>query len=302
MTSNAATIAIRSGGSPCSDAANPFGAAYRGKGKTGTVVLARSAIRSQVDLPQPVQLNADVGAATFREEAGGQFFFNGIYSLPPPGACTIYTGMGDLLSEGPLPGNQPSVRLLDAGVAVTVSGAGGSRLIARTGVDPKEYFDLLGGVVPDVLLPALLLDPGQFSISGAGGADVGPFQGKVEMPPVLTNTNLGSVSIVRRASGLNLTWGPPPAGALAVAILGANYDLPTDSSAMFFCLAPAADRSFTVPPWILSAVPASRPRPYQSRGVLLMGTGLASPAVSTGGIDALLTVAIAASGQTVIYQ
>ena len=180
--------------------------------------------------------------------------------------------MGDLLSEGPLPGNQPSVRLLDAGVAVTVSGAGGSRLIARTGVDPKEYFDLLGGVVPDVLLPALLLDPGQFSISGAGGADVGPFQGKVEMPPVLTNTNLGSVSIVRRASGLNLTWGPPPAGALAVAILGANYDLPTDSSAMFFCLAPAADRSFTVPPWILSAVPASRPRPYQSRGVLPMGT------------------------------
>ena len=305
VVSNATTIAIQAQGAKCSDPANPFSPVYLSPGKTGTFVLARLNFTVQVDISQPAQGSVDDGFATFRQETGGPFFFNSFFSLPPPGACTVYTGQGNLLTEGPLPGSNATGKLLDAGASLSVTGAKGTLQIPQINNSFQNYYTHLGAVLPNLQqLPLLFLDPGSYTIAGTGGADVGPFQAKINVLAPLGYPSLASTYNVNRAQGITLNWAAPDPRVAAVAILGANYDLPTDSSAAFLCLAPAEALNFTVPPWILGAIPPSRPLKFQSQGYLILGTALYEPsaAFSATGLDTGFGVSIAATGQSVRYQ
>jgi uncharacterized protein (TIGR03437 family) len=305
VVSNSATMAIRANGQSCADAANPFSAPPFRNGRSGVVALARGNFRATVDVRTPVPLNADIGIAAFRQETGGPFAFNPIYALPPPGSCTVYTGAQDLILGGRLPGLATTGRMLDAGVRITATGTGAPKLIPRVSRDPRNYFGVLGATLPGLPnLPGLFLTPGAYTLAGSGGADVGTFQTRVTATEVLAYGNLSSITNVNRANPLTLTWSMPAPAVAAVAILGANYDAPTDSSSAFLCLAPPADRTFTVPAYVLGALPASRTLPFQSTGLLILGTLVYDPAsaFTASGLDAGLAVSIGAAGQTVLYQ
>ncbi len=304
VTSNAGTIAISPAGAPCSDPANPFSAA-NSKGKTATALLSRLLYSQTTDVTSPLVLNTDTAYATFREEAGGPFFFNPFFSLPPLGACTVYAGAGNNFLDQDLPAIRPSVRSLDAGSSITVrNSAGASAAVTSPNAQSKDYFGLLGAFFTTLSnLTPMFLDPGAYSVSGPGGADVGSFQTRIGVAAPLT-TNLSKLSVVNRAQPLTVTWSAPDVLTTAIAILGANYDTPSDSTGMFLCLASPSAGTFSVPPWILANVPQSRPRKYQSRGILILGALRVDPssAFTASGLDAGVAASLAAVGNSVLFQ
>ena len=56
-----------------------------------------------------------------------------------------------------------------------------------------------------------------------------------------------------------------------IVIAGASTDVPTNSSALFLCLASPADGQFTVPDYVLSSLPATRSQRALNFGILYVG-------------------------------
>ena len=81
-------------------------------------------------------------------------------------------------------------------------------------------------------------------------------------------------------------------------------DLPTNSTAVFLCVAPPGASSFTVPADVLANVPATRRRLIQSKGVVYVGQwNLKTPAkITAAGLDFSAVVPMFVAGTTVTYQ
>jgi hypothetical protein len=84
---------------------------------------------------------------------------------------------------------------------------------------------------------------------------VGPFTVSVSSPSLMNWTNMSAVSSVTRSQGLNLTWTGAPAGSFLV-LEGSS----TTSTVIggFTCTLAAALGQFTVPSYIVQALPASQ--------------------------------------------
>lgn len=300
---NATTVAIQApGNANCSDPFNPFGFLYQSAGKAGAILLSRLQFLAQIDTDQPASFTVDYGSASFSEEIGSQFFFNSHFAFPPPGSCAIYTGSQDLLAGGTLPGIAPTAGFLDAGASLTTSGSLGVRPLIRS-ANPGFYESILGSDLSGSGLPALFLNPGSFSITGTGGANVGSLQSTVTVAPVLQFAGLTGLTTIARNQDLNLTWEAPDPAVQLVAIAGSNYDVPTDSSAAFFCTALPSDRSLTVPSWVLSSLPVSRTKRHQSHGRLLIANFSYGPPTSkVSGVKAVQPISISAKGQSVLFK
>ena len=152
------------------------------------------------------------------------------------------------------------------------------------------------------LTDALFLDPGDFTLTGFGGPDVGAFQEPLKIPAGITWTNRDQISVIDRGRGFTATGSGAPAGTFA-AVIGANVDLPTNSSALFLCLAPPGAGSFTVPPEILANIPPTRANMLQSKSVVYVGTLPAQPtAFTAGGLDAGALLSVFLTGKTVVFR
>jgi hypothetical protein len=116
----------------------------------------------------------------------------------------------------------------------------------------------------------------------------------------LTWTNRDQTTKVNRAQPLTLNWSGGPAGQ-TIEILGENSDLRTNSSALFYCVAPAGAASFTVPPQVLAFLPASRPNPVDSTGIIFVISSVSTPLTASGS-DAGLASALYKTGKTVVFQ
>jgi hypothetical protein len=159
------------------------------------------------------------------------------------------------------------------------------------------------------LVPSsLLLNAGNLTLSAPGGADVGPFQAAITVPSAfeLTWTNQPSppaILTINRSQGLTVNWSGAPAGQ-PVIIFGGGVDLPSNSSGVFACVAPAGSSSFTVPAIALGNIPATRRNLLQSKGVVYVGALPASnPTMFTAsGLDVGAIVTGAFAGRTVVFQ
>jgi hypothetical protein len=100
-----------------------------------------------------------------------------------------------------------------------------------------------------------------------------------------------------------LSWTGGDSGQV-VGILGFGEDLPTNSSAVFVCIAPLGSSSFTVPADILSNLPATRPNPLQSKDVIYLLTlaGSSVQNLNASGLDVGLTSYYSIIGKTVVLQ
>jgi hypothetical protein len=83
----------------------------------------------------------------------------------------------------------------------------------------------------------------------------------------LTWTNRNQTTTVNRGAPLTLNWSGGPGGQL-VTILADNSDLHTNSSGLFYCVAPAGVTSFTVPHKVFSFSPPTRPNPLDSTSII----------------------------------
>jgi len=89
-----------------------------------------------------------------------------------------------------------------------------------------------------------------------------------------------------------------------IVIAGASTDVPTNSSALFLCLASSGDGQFTVPDYVLSSLPATRPQRALNVGILYVGALPLQNATSfvASGLDAGFALPVSGSAKSVSYQ
>ncbi len=293
--SNTVTIAVDPQGNRCSD---PSSAPYTRGGKFGTIALIRRQIRYAN--ANPPDLVADVALAGFSKEAGADFSFNPIASLPPAGSCNVYYGKGDFGGTATPFTTQASA--LKAGT-VTVNGSRSVTLLSGFDNGAAENIGLLGssGILPASLNPPPpFLSPGVYTVSVAGGSDVGAFSTQITVPnTAISWTNRDQISEVDRSQPLTFNFS---GGAYLVSVEGVNYDVPTDTSASFRCIVPGGATSFTVPNQILANIAPTRPDRTQSRGFISIATATQPAAFQASGLDNTAASFILQQSKTVTFK
>jgi uncharacterized protein (TIGR03437 family) len=302
VTSNAVTAAIGNPGT-CSDAGNPLAKAFIKGGNLGSLRLIRSNTYQNIAILQPGAVSTDVFTREFSTVEGGPFVFSPLFSQPPPGSCTLFfTPNSFWSSSGGFSAPTTITAALDAGATFSLNGNG-----TTTALTPAAGY----GAVPlgssATTLPTianhLVLNPGNYTLSAPGGANVHPFQVKLSMPQPFVWNEQQTLNVVTRSGGLTVTWSGLPAGQ-SMSIQGGNADLPSNSSAIFYCVAPPNATSFTIPASILAAVPATRSDDRKSKGMIYLmnsspGNGVP---VTAEGLDAAVAVPMYLFGKTVVFQ
>lgn len=216
------------------------------------------------------------GGGAFEDDARVQFlkltsFIPG--SLPfiatdvddqAPGTCIVYNNPNASFAN-----TVTGAVLLDAGSSATLTGPKGSVSIPVNG--KNAAFNMTGA----------FLVPGDFTISGPGGTDVPAFSGTITLPPAATLVSPTNNSSATRANGLTVSW-TGGSGSLEIAVNGC-VDSNCNTGASALCHIPASLGSFTVPAYVLQALPAST-----LAGLVLSSYSMASftnPAIGAASIE-----------------
>ena len=219
-----------------------------------------------------ISLNKDLGpptvppSVTYTDAATFKFFKVSPFSVgdqpfaatymddQAPGTCMVYNS----LSPGTYYGLHATTAAADAGSSFTVTGPNGSKTVAG---NPGQFSATLSG-------SGTFLIPGTFTISGKGGADIGAFSAPFNIPaaPVMTSPAIYATQPpVTRSSGLPVSW----TGGGSSAYVQIQVQSPTDSTytsgATAVCNVPASAGSFTIPPYVLLALPAGNLASFQFR-------------------------------------
>ena len=280
ITSNFGSLAVAPAGSFCADG-NGFTAAQiqqlqsaAGNSRLATLNLTRTVSSAAGTI--------DTGSAAFGMYTPTQLAaFFGPSQMPSLGGCVVY----------PFSGNTPAItdptqpQGLNAGAAIAVSGPNGAKQLT---VSQGGLAGLYGAqLATSADGGTLFLDPGSYTFSGPGGADVGALQGQFTVPATVVWSNAASNAAVNRAQGITVTWtGGDPNGFVNVS--GYSLAPAAGTGAMFTCTAAASAGTFTVPPLVTLSLPAST-----SGGLSLMGVSAPTPFTGQG-ID--IGVATASSG------
>jgi uncharacterized protein (TIGR03437 family) len=301
VTGNVVTMAISNDGSACTDALNPAAQTFIKGGRMGAFIALRSGIREDIGTLNPIDVTTEFAGSVGSVETGSQFAFNPFISLPPAGTCTVYTAPGDLFSgNSVLPGGLSTGRILSTGSSTSFTGPSGT-ITADSLFKTALNIGPLGIDLSGNTAKPLFFNPGAYTFSTPAGADLPSVSASFNIPAPVAWLNRDQVVNIDRSQPLTLTWTNT---TQTVSIVGAAVDLPTNSSALFQCIAPAAATSLTVPAAILSALPASRRLASQTKAVLFVGTlplGAAS-VFTTGGLDTAVLLPIFVNGRTVSFR
>ena len=190
------------------------------------------------------------------------------------GSCIVYpfttAGTSGVSAGG-------KVTSLDAGT-VSINGPAGSSLTNQALNEDATYdysytsYEGLGITIPGQASFSLVA--GTYTLSGAGGKDVGSFSTSLTLGSPLIITG-GLPSTVVRSAGLPLNWTGGNASDLVVIVGLSETTTGTGSSAFtsgaeFICTTTAGQGGFTVPASILTQLPAS------ATGVLDVSSGNSS--------------------------
>ncbi|HEX5226440.1 MAG TPA: hypothetical protein VFW44_01965 [Bryobacteraceae bacterium] len=294
---NFTSMAIDPRGAACSDAGNPLSAAVTAGGSVGVLSLTRMSMHESIGVTNQADLASDFVKYSTTKQTGSPWAFAPWVTTPPAGTCTVYPGTGDFLATGAVPAANAITSGLDAGKQLTVSGPSGQQPVT---FDNGQSIPLGSSLSVHSFPNRLFLNPGSYTVTGPGGAAVGSLKATLTVPAAFTWTNRDQITNVNRSQPLTLNWSGVATGG-SVAILGVDSDLPSNSSAMFFCMAPAGATSFTVPSEVLSAIPATEPDVLASKSVIYMMSSSSSAFAATG-LTTGLASAVYMTGATVIFQ
>jgi uncharacterized protein (TIGR03437 family) len=174
---------------------------------------------------------------------GTQPFFVSYLDDPPLGTCFVYNNLN--------PGTNPpaaSSANLDAGSKFTITGPNGNMVVAAS---PGLFRVTLSAA-------GAYLSPGAYTVSGAGGTDIGPFNAAITIfpPPSLTSPANLVIPPVTRSNGMTLTWTGGSANALVLILVLSATDNTQTIGASTGCWVAANAGTFTVPPYALLPLPA----------------------------------------------
>jgi hypothetical protein len=148
----------------------------------------------------------------------------------------------------------------------------------------------------------LFLEPGEVTVTGDGGTDVGGFAVNVNAAGPVMWTNRDQIDVIDRSEALRLTWTGNQGGQAL--IIGINVDYPTNSSGVFACLPSPAANSFDVPAYILSNISPSRILRTRSAGFLILALLPAGQPVNfdAAGIDFGQALSLSTLAKAVIFR
>ncbi len=272
IVSNTVTLPVAVGGGVCTDAVT--GA----NGNTITNLAGKSNYNSgsllvlQATSPGKVDSVADAQFHNVQTVTSANV--SGITSI---GSCTVSTGLngGSSTSTG-----------LDAGT-ISVTGPTGTQTLQSFPQVPGGYFAQL----PSGFIPA---SGGSYTFNGTGGSQVGAFTASVSYTNPMVWTNSGSISAVTRAAGQTVNWSGGASGSYVWIVGGSSSGT---ASASFVCYAPQSALTFTVPSYVLLALP-----PSSSTGSLGLENVTAPVPFSASGLDFGLALAGVSSSISPSYN
>jgi uncharacterized protein (TIGR03437 family) len=310
--SNAVPIAVHAPGEACRDEVDWFRDSVEHAARAGFVVLARVSIDIRFVPHSGSQFEFDYGVGSFGRQESGQRVFP---PLPPPHTCTVFTArinlrqiVGQTRSPAEwtsIPQKTPGNRRLDAGSAVSIAGPSGAQTLNRDARQHDYYDSFLGGLPPFSRQPAkpLYLRAGAYTVSAPGGADIGPFSAKLDVPRAIDWKNRTKIAEVERDAGVTVEW-KAASGDDAVLILAANADRYSGDSAVCLCMAPARDGQFRIPPMALGNLPPTLEEDDLSASYLLLTEIPVRPParIQARGLDAAFAAFVSASARLVRYK
>lgn len=213
-------------------------------------------------------------------------------------------------SSSPIPTG--SATFLDAG-KVTLTGPGGSGISGLPFTETANSYSLsistqISGLptIPGMQNNGTII-AGQYTLTGSGGKDVGPFSGLVNLGSPLTITG-GLPTTVNRGAGLTLKWTGGNSSDLVIiegvaaitsSTTTASGTTFTETGGEFVCTTTAGSGGFTVPPSITSQFPALNP------GSAALGTTLSTlvvlSATNPSNGNGLFTAPLTAGGNVSAY-
>ncbi len=306
VISNFVSMAITTSGGTCSNPTSPYiGNTFLNGGTLGRATVGRTITVEDIGVTAPVTVTADYHLSFAFTIPHVPFPFNPAVTLPPAGACTDYNATGDVTNNNPLPGSLPPAAPLDFGPPFLLTGPNGMKTLTAAYNAPLSVRSgLLGASITNNILPnSLYLTPGSYTVTGMGGANIGPFSTTFTVPQLLNWTQQSTLGVVPRNQPLTLNWTGSSEGDLDF-VIGVGVDLPTNSSSIFVCTVPYETNSFTVPADILANLPATRPNPLQSKDVIYLfsipGPSIAN--LKATGLDSGSTSSYIILGKTVLFQ
>jgi len=223
--------------------------AYRAK-QTGTVkqILSKYGIKTNHlnrqlvrDLRAAIGLDQQGVAAAFGTFARISDFtaqFGG--NVASAGSCVVTGG-------AQFPSSQAQSSAADAGATLTFDGPSNRKTMQR--ISTGQYQVSLGAGFPTTTVP-----PGVYTIAGTGGRDVGSFTALLNITDSLVWTNKSAIGPVDRTRPLTVTW----SGATVPGyVLVGGFWHSSGEGAIFTCVEDGRKGTFTIPSFVLSAVPPS---------------------------------------------
>jgi len=235
----------------------------------------------------------------------------------PAAASATFLNAGSQLSfQGP---NGAVSVGLDVDQAGKDTGYGGT-----SGGDPvggKTIQELIAtcpksnGCIPYFLTPTFGISSGTYTVTGAGGSDVGAISGNIQVSSEAASfkwTNQSSVTAnpIPRNSPLTITWtGGDPAGfvditAIASTLQSGVEPLPSTPGILVECIAAVGEGKFTIPTYVLQSLPSTASSMATvPPGELLVGPASGAQKIATPtGLDAAYIFYHFIQGQNVSWQ
>ena len=300
--SNSFTMAIAASGRVCSDSTGLStdlvnAIANGGTFRYGGVQLTRATENLSFG-GLTISSTTDTGSGIFEKYDFSKLSNSSTgIGLQPFGSCYVYTFSG----QAALPTDITKPTPLDAGAQLSLSGPNGTKSLPK---DTTSGFYSATLSTPGGLTGGGTgwLDPGTYTVTGPGGADVSAFTSTLTLPsPELTWTNMSSITTVVRSAGQLVTWsGGDPNGYISI-VGFSTISTPQAAGAGFLCTAKVSDQSFTIPPEVLLAIPASPSDITQGLGFLSVGASVGVPFSATG-IDQGYFSSTVSAAETVTYQ
>jgi uncharacterized protein (TIGR03437 family) len=254
--SNFGTLPVNAGGGVCSDPESGITGTDIGTFGGQTTVRSGSVSLFQETLPQATPASSPgvkpeaqtfkttyTADASFSSVTGSSLVTGG--SFTSIGSC-IVTQVGS--SSSTITGTVTS-KGLDAGTPITLTGGGQNVTLPVLSFGSTTE---VGEYLATLTTP--LAGSTAYTFKGPGGKDVGPFTATLTFPVPLNWTNESSITAVTESQGQLITWTGGATGTF-VEISGSSSSSDFSVSASFVCLAPASDQRFTVPSYVLLAMP-----------------------------------------------
>ena len=303
VVSNTVTMAIDPAGAPCRDASNPLSGQFRSGGRTALAMLGRENLRVERSNGTTFDVIGDVALATFRQFNVSDFHFNMFTALPPLGTCTVYAGAAQRAGS---PSSQfaPQGPQINVGSPLTIGGTGvpSATIPAAPGFEGSFLTLLASSTTERAGGPGLLFNNGPFSITAPGTGFVAPFRALLDRVTPVSWTNRDAIREIVRTNDLPLTWTAAPGTGRGVLILGLSNRGSSNASAWFACIAPGTATNFTVPNYVLTALPPSDSGRTVDQGrISLVNIPLQSSGTVPGFDNTFLGVS-AATGKTGVVK